>query len=52
MQKIVRTGLALAAGALLSVAQTQVLAQTFPASPSASCWAFPPAARWTSMPAC
>lgn len=33
MQKIVRTGLALAAGALLSVAQTQVLAQTFPSKP-------------------
>ncbi|MEG3002356.1 MAG: tripartite tricarboxylate transporter substrate binding protein [Comamonas sp.] len=33
MQKIVRTGLALAAGALLSVAQTQVWAQTFPSKP-------------------
>jgi len=33
MQKIVRTSLALAAGALLSVAQSQALAQTFPSKP-------------------
>ncbi|MDH1701604.1 Bug family tripartite tricarboxylate transporter substrate binding protein [Comamonas terrigena] len=33
MQKIVRTSLALAAGALLSVAQSQALAQAFPSKP-------------------